>query len=198
MKWCYLNGGLKVSRSCRAVTNARKSSANDKYYAYALSEDNLNKRRVAYKRRLIVVYSPSKTHAQLMAFNKQVEDNMCEVNNRNMEYIHVKDSKFSIKYFRYDGAQVGSTYYTAVMSSGKTALQDMFDMTDNMYMRKNEMKYDHNCASKGANNFRVQLLGYDGKVKSQYTSAELQKMFDKIDTMYYRKQEMKDDADCNA
>jgi hypothetical protein len=45
--------------------------------------------------------------------------------------------------------------------------------------------------------FRVELIRYDGQAVMEQERVNLQEMFDFIDKMYMRKQEMKDDQNCD-
>ena len=94
-----------------------------------------------WSKRVIVTYSQSEEHPEVVRLKTEISQRACDYNNRNLVHEHVNTGAsrddFKIVLIGYDGG----VKYTAYESS----LQTIFDIIDLMPMRMRERRYDVPC-----------------------------------------------------
>jgi len=101
----------------------------------------LNLSQYRWSKRVIITYSQSEEDPELARLKTEISQRACDYNNRNLVHVHVDTGKtrddFKIVLIGYDG----DIKYTAYESS----LQTIFDIIDQMPMRRRERRYDVPC-----------------------------------------------------
>ena len=94
-----------------------------------------------WSKRVIVTYSQSEEHQEVVRLKTEISQRACDYNNRKLVHVHTNtgdgQQDFKLDLIGYDGY----TKYTGYESS----LQTIFDIIDQMPMRKREKKYDNPC-----------------------------------------------------
>merc|ERR1712045_1029189 len=91
-----------------------------------------------WRKRVIMTFSQSEEHPELQRLRTEVSRATCEYNNRNLVHEHRNSQdEFKILLIGYDGL----VKYTA----DEVNLQTIFDIIDQMPMRRREMRFDNDC-----------------------------------------------------
>ena len=92
-----------------------------------------------WNKRVIVTYSSSPDHPELLQLQSDISRRSCEYDNRNLVHEHVTrdDEDFRLDLIGYDG-------FTK-LTERRADLQTLFDTIDRMPMRRSEMARDRSC-----------------------------------------------------
>ena len=119
---------------------------NNESYGWGLSIDPINLitglNQYRWNKRVIVTYSDSEVHPELLQLQSEISQRSCEFDNRNLVHKHVltseSDEDFKLELIGYDG-------YTKYTGRSGGELQTLFDIIDRMPMRRSEIASDRAC-----------------------------------------------------
>ena len=119
---------------------------NNESYGWGLSIDPINLitglNQYRWNKRVIVTYSDSEVHPELLQLQSEISQRSCEFDNRNLVHKHVltsdADEDFKLELIGYDG-------YTKYTGRSGGELQTLFDIIDRMPMRRSEIASDRAC-----------------------------------------------------